>query len=327
MAITLSDVADIAGVSTAAVSLVLNGKKGVSEDTRQKILAILDDTGYRVNRLGRGLRQSRTGSVGLYIPSSAVHFGYYNEVTVGIAETLQQHDTSLLIVPNLSNQPRFEIPSVDGFILVEPHSDDLGVEVILRQDLPVVSGDAPDPSLPDPWGIVESPNFESTVGVFDRFLSQGAERPGLLLIDQVSTWAGELEQAYRWWCAKHEKEPRVLLLDTHASNETLADVLRPWVEPATGCDAVLAGGDGIAVRVAGILRTLNHRVGETIKLVSGVDSPLMEFHTPRITAVDLQPRQFGAACADLLMTLLDQPRPAAPVRVPVGAPLRIRESG
>lgn len=327
MAITLAEVADIAGVSTTAVSLVVNGKKGVSEETRQRILAILDDTGYRVNRLGRALRQSRTGSVGLYMPNSAVHFGYYNEVTVGVANALQQHDTSLLIVPSISNQPRIEVPSVDGFILVEPHSDDPGVEVILRQDLPVVSGDAPDVALPDPWGIVESPNFQSTVEVFDRFLHQGAVRPGLLLIDQVSSWAAELEKAYRWWCEKHQKEPRVLVLDTHASNDTLAGVLRPWVEPMSGCDAILAGGDGIAVRVAGILRTLDHRVGETIKLISGVDSPLMEFHTPRITAVDLQPREFGAACAELLISLLDHPRPTVPVRVPVGAPLRIRESG
>ncbi len=328
MAVTLSDVAKVAGVSTAAVSLVLNGKKGVSDETRQRILTILGETGYRVNRLGRALRQSRTGSIGLYMPSSAVHFGYYTETTLGVAQALHEHDVSLLIVPSAPQDLGVEsFPPVDGFILIEPHSDDLGVEAILRQDLPVVSGDTPGEGLPSPWGIVESPNFESTVEVFDRFRNSGSMRPGLLLIDQVSTWAGELESSYRQWCRDHDLEPRVLVVDIHESNEDLIDKLTPWADRESGCDAILAGGDGIAVRIAGILRTLGHRVGDTIKLISGVDSPMMEFHTPRITAVDLQPRQFGRVCAELLLELLDQPRPAEPVRRQVSAPLIMRESG
>ncbi len=328
MAVTLSDVADVAGVSTAAVSLVLNGKKGVSNETRQRILAILEETGYRVNRLGRALRQSRTGSVGLYMPSSAVHFGYYTETMLGVAQALHEHDTSLLIVPNAPSDLGVEsFPPVDGFILMEPHSDDLGVEAILRQELPVVSGDTPSAGLPRPWGIVESPNFASTVEVFDRFRNGGAQRPGLLLIDQVSTWAGELEAAYRRWCEDHQSEPRVLVVDILEPNDDLIAKLKPWVESGIGCDAILAGGDGIAVRIAGILRTLGHRVGDTIKLISGVDSPMMEFHTPRITAVDLQPRQFGRECAELLLELLDKPRPVEPMRRQVSAPLIARESG
>ncbi|TAM70118.1 MAG: LacI family transcriptional regulator [Microbacteriaceae bacterium] len=328
MVTTLSDVAQLAGVSTAAVSLVLNGKKGVSNETRQKILTILDETGYRVNRLGRALRQSKTGSIGLYMPSSAVHFGYYTETTLGVAETLNQHDISLLIVPSAPQATKIEaFPAVDGFILIEPHSDDLGVDAILRQDLPVVSGDPPDPSFHEPWGIVESPNFLTTVQVFDRFLQAGARRPGLLLIDRVSTWAKQLESAYAEWCEEHAIEPRILLVDIHESNDALTTILRPWADSERGCDAILAGGDGIAVRIAGTLRTLGHRVGESIKLISGVDSPMMEFHTPRITAIDLQPREFGSACAELLIELLDQPRPAAPVRRQVDAPLIARESG
>jgi DNA-binding LacI/PurR family transcriptional regulator len=328
MAMTLSDVARLAGVSTAAVSLALNGKKGVSAATRERILAILDETGYRVNRLGRALRQSRTGSVGLYLPNSAVHFGYYTETTLGIAEALSDHDTSLLIVPNAAHESRIDaFPPVDGYILIEPHSDDLGVEAILNQDLPVVSGDPPYRDTPSPWGIVESPNFSSTAQVFDRFLAEGSRRPGLLLIDRVSTWAKELEMAYLQWCGAHSLEPRVLLVDIYESNDTLISMLGTWADKDTGCDAILAGGDGIAVRIAGTLRTLGHRIGETIKLISGVDSPLMEFHTPRITAVDLQPRKFGRVCAELLIELLDQPRPEVPIRRQVEAPLVIRDSG
>ncbi len=325
---TIADIAELAGVSTAAVSLALNGKKGVSEKTRARVVAIAAESGYRINRLGRALRQSRTGAIGLYLPESAVHYGYYTETTLGAAERLHADDLSLLIVPTTRKSSRIEsFPPVDGFILMEPHSDDLGVAAILSQDLPVVTGDPPSPDFPAPWGIVESPNDRTTREVFDRFLAEGARRPGLLLVERVSTWSRELEAAYLQWCADTRVEPRVILIDIHDSNRTFADSLGRSVAPGSGCDALLVGADGVAVRVAGILRTLGHRPGESIKLISGVDSPIMEFHTPPITAVDLQPRAFGAACAELLLELLDQPRPEKTVRRIFDATLTVRESG
>ena len=328
MATTLADIARLAGVSTAAVSLALNDKKGVSPETRDRILAIVEETGYRVNRLGRALRQSRTGSVGLYMPNSAIHFGYYTETTLGVAETLHRHDRSLLILPSAAQHPKIDsFPPVDGYILVEPHSDDQGVRAILEQELPVVSGDRPGSDFPPPWGVVESPNRSSTRAAFDRFLAGGAERPGLILLERLSAWARELESAYREWAAERGLTPRVTVISIHQSNEEITELLGDWFAPGSGCDAVLAGGDGIAVRIAGILRALGHRVGEDVRLISGVDGPLMAFHTPRITAIDLQPRAFGRACAELLLELLDAPRSPEPVRRLIEAPLVARESG
>lgn len=324
---TLADIAERAGISVAAASLALNGKKGVSEDTRARVLAIAKASGYRINRLGRALRQSRAGAVGLYLPESAVHFGYYTETTLGLTERLHAADLSLLIVPSTPTSPRIEsFPPVDGFILIEPHADDEGAAMILGQDLPVVTGDSPPPGVPDPWGIVESPNTRTTREVLDRFTDNGAEAPGLLLVEQVSAWAQELEAAYRAWCAERRRQPRVLLTTIHEENATLARRLAEWTG-AEGVDAILVGADGVAVRIAGLLRTLGLRPGADIKLVSGVDSLIMEFHTPPITAVDLQPREFGRACGELLLELMDQDRPTETMHRGVDEVLRVRDSG
>jgi len=325
---TLADLARLAGVSTATASVALNNKPGVSDETKKRIVELAREVGYRPNRAGRALRQSRTGAIGLYMPDSATSFGYYTETTRGVAEVLHNHDLSLLILPSSHECSNIDgFPDVDGFILMEPHSDDLGVGAILRQDLPVVSGDAPAPHFGQPWGIVESPNEQSTRAVFDHFLARGARRPGLVLIERVSTWALELERTYRGWCVEHRVQPRVALTGIHRTNEEILADLREWFDPVKGADAVLAGGDGIAVRIAGLLRTLGHVVGDTVMLVSGVDSLMMEFHSPRITAVDLQPRFFGSVCAELLVDLMGAPRPEQPVRRVVEAPLVHRESG
>ncbi len=328
MTTTLADLARLAGVSNATVSLALNNKPGVSEATRARIVRLAQESGYRPNRAGRALRQARTGAIGLYLPSSAINYGYYTEATLGVATALQDQDLSLLMLPSSHDSAQLgAFPPVDGFILIEPHSDDRGVTGILRQQLPVVCGDRPPPDTGQAWGIVESPNRESTRQVLDRFMARGAKRPGLVLLERVSSWARELEEAYLAWCAEQRLRARVALTSIHYSNEQTLAELRGWFHRRHGADAVLVGGDGIAVRIAGILRTLGHQVGESVLLVSGVDSPMMQFHTPPITAVDLQPRRFGAACAELLMELLDSPRPEQPARRVVEAPLVERESG
>lgn len=328
MSVTLADVARAAGVSTATASVALNGKAGVSESTRNRIRAIAESLGYRPSSVGRALRQSRTGMVGLYMPNTASSFGYYTEVTRGVADALHAHGLSLLVLPSAHETGAIDrYPDVDGYILVEPHAKDRGVPAILGQSLPVVSGDRPPPGTGEPWGLVESPNRESTRAVFDRFLGRDARRPGLILIERVSTWALDLENAYLQWCVEHGLAPRVIVVRANTGNAKLMSTLAEWFAPSTGTDAVLVGGDGIAVRIAGLLRAMGHDLGESVLLASGVDSTLMEFHTPRVTAVDLQPRHFGAVCADLLVELLPSPRPATPVRRMVAAPIRIRESG
>lgn len=328
MPTTISDIAERLGISASAVSLALNGKKGVSESTRARVVEIAQESGYRPNRLGRALRRSRAGAVGLYLPESSVHFGYYTEATLGLTEQLHAQELSLLIVPST---PRVALldsyPPVDGFVLIEAHADDEGAAHILRQGLPVVTGDAPPPGFPDPWGIVESPNERTTREVLARFTAAGSQRPGLLLVERVSSWAQELEATYLAWCAERRLEPRVLLTSVHEPNDQLAGRLREWTSPETGADAVYVGADGVAVRIAGLLRTLGLRPGVDVPLISGVDSLVMQFHTPPITAVDLQPRLFGRACGELLLELMEGERPEQPVRRGLDAVLRARESG
>lgn len=65
--ITLKELATKCGVSIATVSNILNGKGNVSESTRKRILSIIKETGYKPNYMARGLRASKTKTVGIII--------------------------------------------------------------------------------------------------------------------------------------------------------------------------------------------------------------------------------------------------------------------
>ena len=72
---TIYDVAGAAGVSLATVSRVLNSPEKVKEETRQRVLKVIKELGYRPNVIARGLASRKTTTVGVVI-------SYYNQVVL-----------------------------------------------------------------------------------------------------------------------------------------------------------------------------------------------------------------------------------------------------
>ncbi len=325
MATTLSDIAKSIGISTAAVSMALNGKPGVSAATRAEIVETAERLGYRANQAGRALRLARVGSIGIYTPSSLLEYSlYYGEVTRGVVTGLTESGFSPVILPSISETGDLrELPPVDGYILVEPHSDDLGVEAVLASGKPVVCIDPPPPGTPLPWGVVEPDTHTSTVTALDFMASRGSERPGLLTVETVSQWTASIEAGYREWCATRQVEPEVVRIDSSERNEAVREKLAAALTGTPGaCDGLFICGDSIAARIAGVLRSLGLTVGEDVRLVSGVDSTMMEYHTPPISSVDLTPGLFGQRAATMMLELLSrEERPASPLREVLPTPL------
>ena len=70
--ITIYDVAREAGVSMATVSRVVNGNKNVKENTRKKVLEVIDRLDYRPNAVARGLASKKTRQLVLLFQISLI---------------------------------------------------------------------------------------------------------------------------------------------------------------------------------------------------------------------------------------------------------------
>lgn len=324
MAITLKDVAKATGVSTAAASMALNGKPGVSEATREEVLAVAERLGYRPNHSGRALRLSRTNSIGIYTPASLLDYSlYYGEVTKGVVAGLADTGLSPVMLPSIAETGDLaELPQVDGYIIVEPHSDDLGVNAILASDAPTVCIDPPPGTGKAPWGTVEANTAKSTTASLDLMLQRGSVRPGVLIIETVSQWTADVTASYRSWCDGKGIVPAVVHADLAQSNDDMRATLLEALDGDPGCDGLFICGDTVAARIAGVLRSLGRPIGDQMRLVSGVDSPMMEYHTPPITSIDMRPIDFGQRAAEMMRDLLAaSERPATPLRAVLDTPL------
>jgi LacI family transcriptional regulator len=123
--LTIREVADLAGVSTATVSRVINGRAEVSERARDAVLRVVREHGYSTNRTARGLSAGRTGLVGVTLP--VVHPSYFSLILAGAGEALYEHDMRMVLCPThhehareVSLLERLMGGTTDGAILILP---------------------------------------------------------------------------------------------------------------------------------------------------------------------------------------------------------------
>ena len=101
--VTIRDVAAAANVSVATVSYVLNGKKKVSEETRQKILAVIDELGFVPDLNARGLSVKDTKLLGVVVPQTEpgsklmFHNIFYSELLGSIEYAARQRGYHVII--------------------------------------------------------------------------------------------------------------------------------------------------------------------------------------------------------------------------------------
>jgi DNA-binding LacI/PurR family transcriptional regulator len=158
-AATLKDVAEEAGVSKVAVSVVLNGSRsnvGVSAATRQRILDSAERLHYRPNAIARSLRRQSTNVIGLYSGSQyapARGGMFLSQIISGLQDGCDTYSRDLLVHGTFRGQSVDDIyqelanGKIDGLVLHAPGNDAL-VNLLSDALLPCVVIASPVASLP-----------------------------------------------------------------------------------------------------------------------------------------------------------------------------------
>ena len=144
MAITLKDVASVAGVSTATVSRALAGSERVAPKTASHIRSIADDLGYRLDNVARALRQKRSNLVGLVLPDYA--FPYAQALLYALNQELYQSEFVLAAVTSFGscNNEYVQVERllgqrIDALLIapINPVESAAAINIALAEDIPV----------------------------------------------------------------------------------------------------------------------------------------------------------------------------------------------
>ncbi len=137
--VTMADVARHAGVSPATVSRALSGTRPMSQEIRSKVIEAADELGYRVNLVGRMLRQRRSGTAGLIVPD--LDNPFFSSLAQHLSRTFAPSGHDLMIFSadgDLESELRgvhsFVDRQVDALILIPCHEVESSSNVSFATD-------------------------------------------------------------------------------------------------------------------------------------------------------------------------------------------------
>lgn len=308
--VTLQQVAEQAEVSRAAASFALSGRPGVSETTRARVLRIAEELGYSPNRTARNLRTSTSGIVAIYLPKNVSAMSYYMEATFGVIDRAEATGRTVTLVPHTPESLRPGMLTADGIIVLDPTPGDLALQRLLNLGIPVVSGERMPDSMESPVGQVVSDHAQPAREILDAFAEAGSVAPAIITTQERMSWVEAIEDAYRGWCAERSVEPRIETASIDRLAESTRRATHALLAPSSSSDrvdAILALTDGSVLNVVTSAAEFRRRVGSDLLIAAAVDSPILGYADPAVTAVDLRPREFGRTCMSVMEQVLEAP--------------------
>ena len=300
----MTDVATVAGVSHQTVSRVLNNHPNVSERTRVRVMAAIQELGYRPNRAAKTLATGRSQTLGVVAQGSTLFGPASLLAALGSASSEAGFTLNVAIVRQLDRGSfhdaveRHLDQRVAGIIVIAPVETASEAVRAMTDDVPLVMVDG-DPTLPRPLVTVDQamgarlatqhlldlghPTVWHVSGPPEWFDSRG----------RVAGWRQTLLDA-------SAEVPPPLSADWSAESGFQAGLILSRMPEVT---AVFAANDHLALGVMSALHARGRRVPEDVSVVGFDDVPEAAYYQAPLTTV--RP-DFDQVARDALRLVLDQ---------------------
>jgi DNA-binding LacI/PurR family transcriptional regulator len=320
--VTINDIADRAGVSKGAVSYALNGRPGLSDETRARILRIADELGWRPNRAARSLSASRADACGLVLARPARTLAvesFFPEFLAGVESELSKRSIALTL--QLASDVEDEAAvyrrwwaeqRVDGVLLVDLRIGDPRVDEVRRLGLPavVVGGPVTDGVLPCIWHDERGAAVELV-----RYLAA----LGHTRVARVAGVSGFVHSTLRttaFESATDELRLSARVVPTDYSPESGARATRQLLSDPEPPTAIAYDSDVLAVTGLGVAQQMGFSVPDDVSIVAWDDSLLCQVVHPPLTTLTRDISAYGAAACQRLLAAIDGDTEGGDVETP-----------
>lgn len=200
MAVTVKDVAKLAGVSTATVSRVINNDPRISCETRDKVLECIKRLDYKINTIARSLKTSKTYTIGFICPE--IFNSFFMSVAKGVEDELRKQGYSVIVCSSnesiAEEEERIKLmleKCVDGIIVIPTSNEGRHFNQLKEYGLPVVLVDRlVDDFIAD---AVLVDNINGCYSAIEYLINKGERRIGFIGGDMRLTSARERYDGYR----------------------------------------------------------------------------------------------------------------------------------
>lgn len=301
---TLSEIARELNVSKSTVSRALSGKGRIGEETRNKVLAFMENAEKKEQSTGEPVR---TGNIGVVFPADTYTISkpYFQSCLIGMCEVARLMDYNILLTTATTTdisgiKKLIERSKVDGVILTRSMEHDLAVDYLLSQGIPVaMTGVCNKEEVLQ----VDMDNGEAAEHMTNLLIKKGFKKFALVVEDMN----------YHVNRRRYEGFANAILMNgLDINNQALytsggkIELMEAVLEDilAKRVECIICGDDTLCIHFVSALQSRGYRIPKDVAVASLYDSSSLSSFTPPITTVHIDAVRVGNEVGKLLINKL-----------------------
>jgi DNA-binding LacI/PurR family transcriptional regulator len=307
--VSIRDVAEAAKVSVSTVSLVLNNKGNISQETRDRIMSTVAEMGYTPNSRAKNLRDNQSRVIGYAWDKRRSEFNpVLDAFLYALLRDAEINGRNLLLFSTESSenigvyQELVASKRVDGFILSHTGQDDPRFAYLMKANVPFVAFGRSNSALDDDAYWVDVDGQAGTYDATSHLIGMGHQRIAFVGWPVGSVSGGDRYNGYSHalFDARLDEDERLLarVENNVADGYRAAEKLFRQKRTPT---AIVCVSDVIA---AGVARYL-HEYQIQVALTGFDNTPIAEFMHPTLTSVQQPVTEAAEVIIKLLISQLE----------------------
>jgi LacI family transcriptional regulator len=312
IALTIRDIARMAGVSRSTVSLAINDSPKVSEDTKRRIMEICEAVDYQPNAMARGLVAKISKVACLVIPEISQVFSdyYFSETVNGVLEAVTARGYHLLI-ETAGRRFReekialrlYRAKRMDAVLFVGALTTDSYIIELAEKGCPVVLINSTLPKIP----TVLADNVSGAIAAAGHLAGLGHKRVGFIKgLDVVTTGLDRAEGFHRARERFRLDDDPDLIAYGNFSEDSGYEAMKKLLALSPRPTAVFTTNDMMAIGALRAIREAGLRVPQDIALAGGDDIVLARYISPRLTTIRQNMNLIGRLATDMILDSVEQ---------------------
>lgn len=317
MAVTIRDVAALAGVSPSTVSRTCKDHRSISEETKIRVRRAMDQLGYEYSAPQEASNNQTSRTIGIILPPSTrqtYENPFYLEAIRGISQFCNGHKYISTIITGQNSEEVMEAIQtmvsgnhVDGFIVLYSKEDDAIVDYLYSEGFTyVLIGKAK--QFANQTIYIDNDNILAGKEATEYLISLGHKKIAYLGSESIMVFSSDRKTGYQMALLQNDLpvEKKYCVEVDHVfmdECEHLLEMLKSEDRPT----AMVVSDDILAVSLERVCNQCGLSIPEDLSIISFNDSLFAKLTSPQLTSVDVNSFQLGIEAASQLINHVENP--------------------
>lgn len=317
MAVTIKDVAALAGVSPSTVSRTCKNNPSISEETKERVRKAMAELGYEPNFQASNLASQNSRTIGIILPASAKEVyenSFYLEAIQGISHYCNGRQYMTTIV---TGQDEAEIldavrsmsrsGKVDGFIVLYSKKEDPVIDYLFNEGLLyILIGKAT--QYTNQTIYIDNDNLLAGREAAEYLYQLGHRRIAYLGSDSSLMFSADRKAGYQLALASHQLPVRPeYCVEVKNVSENNEEAIRGLLMQKERPTAILVSDDILAVSLERVCLENHLAIPEDLSIISFNNSLFARLTSPQLTSIDIGAGQLGSEAASQIINHIENP--------------------